>query len=59
MIHVGPHTLAAAARLPGCRVALCVCGIAPYGAEGLDFLAGQGEDSECSLIYLHLLEKIH
>lgn len=43
---LGPHTLAAAARLPGCRVGLCVCGIAPYEAEGLDFLAGQGEDSE-------------
>jgi pimeloyl-ACP methyl ester carboxylesterase len=25
---------------------VCVSGLAPYNAEGLDFLAGQGEDSE-------------
>jgi pimeloyl-ACP methyl ester carboxylesterase len=37
----GPHALAVAALL-GERVlrARCVVGIAPYGAEGLDFLAG-------------------
>ncbi|KAH8819000.1 Alpha/Beta hydrolase protein [Xylogone sp. PMI_703] len=39
----GPHTLACAARLPGCVAALCIAGVAPYDAEGLDFLAGQGE----------------
>ncbi|KAJ4420995.1 hypothetical protein N0V82_004038 [Gnomoniopsis sp. IMI 355080] len=41
----GPHTLAAAARLPGCLATLCVCGVAPYDAEGLDFFAGFGEDN--------------
>ncbi|KAF8857505.1 putative valacyclovir hydrolase [Acephala macrosclerotiorum] len=41
----GPHALACAARLPGCIAALSVAGPAPYDAEGLDFLAGQGEDN--------------
>jgi pimeloyl-ACP methyl ester carboxylesterase len=41
----GPHALACAARLPGVRAALVVAGVAPYGAEGLDFLAGMGEDN--------------
>lgn len=42
----GPHTLATAARLSG-RVAgaLCIAGVAPYEAEGLDFLAGMGEQN--------------
>lgn len=42
----GPHALAAAALLPG-RVAAAtsVAGIAPYGAPGLDFLAGMGQDN--------------
>ncbi|HZS94383.1 MAG TPA: alpha/beta hydrolase [Chloroflexota bacterium] len=40
----GPHALACAARLPG-RVdaALVIAGVAPYDAEGLDFMAGMGE----------------
>jgi pimeloyl-ACP methyl ester carboxylesterase len=40
----GPHALATAALLPT-RVAgaLVVAGVAPYEAEGLDFLAGMGE----------------
>ena len=39
----GPHALATGARL-GARVAgvLVIAGIAPYGAAGLDFLAGMG-----------------
>ncbi|RDW59169.1 hypothetical protein BP5796_12093 [Coleophoma crateriformis] len=41
----GPHSLVSAARLRGCVAALCVAGVAPYDAEGLDFLAGQGEDN--------------
>jgi pimeloyl-ACP methyl ester carboxylesterase len=42
----GPHALAAAARLPE-RVAgvLVIAGVAPYGAPGLDFLAGMGEQN--------------
>lgn len=47
--HIGPHALACAARLPGCVAALSVAGPAPYDAEGLDFLAGQGEDSKFNL----------
>ncbi|KAH8600850.1 hypothetical protein B0O99DRAFT_589729 [Bisporella sp. PMI_857] len=39
----GPRALACAAQLPACVAALCVAGVAPYNAEGLDFLAGQGE----------------
>lgn len=40
----GPHALATGALLPG-RVAgvLSIAGVAPYGGEGLDFLAGMGE----------------
>ncbi|KAI3391044.1 hypothetical protein diail_8095 [Diaporthe ilicicola] len=39
----GPHSLACAARLPGCVASLVVAGVGPYNAEGLDFLAGQGQ----------------
>lgn len=40
----GPHALACAALMPG-RVdaVLAICSLAPYGADGLDFLAGMGE----------------
>lgn len=40
----GPHTLATAARLPD-RIAgaLCIAGVAPYDAVGLDWSAGMGE----------------
>ncbi len=42
----GPHALASAARLPE-RVAgvLCIAGVAPWDAEGLDPLAGMGEQN--------------
>lgn len=42
----GPHALATAARLPE-RVAgvVSIAGVAPYTAEGLDFLAGMGADN--------------
>jgi pimeloyl-ACP methyl ester carboxylesterase len=42
----GPHALACPALL-GDRVAAAatLCGVGPYGAEGLDFLAGMGEDN--------------
>lgn len=42
----GPHALAAGALLPDrVRGVLCIAGAAPYDAEGLDFLAGMGEDN--------------
>jgi pimeloyl-ACP methyl ester carboxylesterase len=41
----GPHALACAARLEGVRAALVIAGVAPYRGEGLDFLAGMGEDN--------------
>lgn len=42
----GPHALATAVALPD-RVAgaLSIAGVAPYVAEGLDFLAGMGEQN--------------
>lgn len=42
----GPHALATAAGL-GDRVAAVasVAGVGPYGADGLDFLAGMGQDN--------------
>jgi pimeloyl-ACP methyl ester carboxylesterase len=42
----GPHALAIGALLPDrVRGVLCIAGVAPYDAEGLDFLAGMGEDN--------------
>jgi len=42
----GPHTLATAALLPDrCAATLCVAGVAPWNAEGLDYMAGMGEDN--------------
>lgn len=41
----GPHALACAARLPGVRAALVIAGVAPFEAQGLDFLAGMGQDN--------------
>ena len=42
----GPHSLACAACLPGrCLAATSVAGVAPYQAEGLDFLAGMGPEN--------------
>lgn len=42
----GPHALATGARLPE-RAAgvLVIAGVAPYDADGLDFLAGMGEQN--------------
>ncbi|MGA7173670.1 MAG: alpha/beta fold hydrolase [Candidatus Dormiibacterota bacterium] len=40
----GPHALSCAALLPDLVVAAStIASVAPYGAEGLDFLAGMGE----------------
>jgi len=41
----GPHALACAARLTRARGALVIAGVAPYGADGLDWLAGMGDDN--------------
>lgn len=41
----GPHTLADAALLPNCVGSVCISGVAPSDAEGLDFLAGMGQDN--------------
>jgi len=41
----GPHALACAARLAEAAGALVIAGVAPYGAEGLDWMAGMGEDN--------------
>jgi pimeloyl-ACP methyl ester carboxylesterase len=42
----GPHTLACAAALPGrCLAAASVAGVAPYQANGLDWLAGMGPEN--------------
>ena len=42
----GPHALACAALLPDrCDAAASLAGVAPYDAEGLDFLAGMGEEN--------------
>jgi pimeloyl-ACP methyl ester carboxylesterase len=43
----GPHALACAALLPDrCRGAATVAGVAPYPAEGLDWLAGMGDENQ-------------
>ena len=42
----GPHALACAALLGGrCLAAASLAGVAPYRAEGLDWLAGMGEEN--------------
>jgi len=42
----GPHTLACAALLPGrCLAAASIAGVAPYKADGLDFMAGMGPEN--------------
>ena len=42
----GPHALACAAALPGrCLAAASIAGVAPYAAEGLDWLAGMGPEN--------------
>ncbi len=43
----GPHALSDAAALGGrCRAVATIAGVAPYGADGLDWLAGMGEDNQ-------------
>lgn len=41
----GPHALACGARLGAATAVLVIAGVAPYGAEGLDWMAGMGEDN--------------
>jgi pimeloyl-ACP methyl ester carboxylesterase len=42
----GPHALACAALLPDLVLACAtIAGVAPFGAEGLDFLAGMGREN--------------
>ncbi len=42
----GPHALACAAALPGrCLAAASIAGVAPYPAEGLDWLSGMGQEN--------------
>ena len=42
----GPHALACAALLPDrCEAAASLAGVAPFDAEGLDFLAGMGSEN--------------
>jgi len=41
----GPHTLACGARLCAAAAVLVVAGVAPYEADGLDWMAGMGEDN--------------
>lgn len=42
----GPHALACAALLPDrCMAAATLAGVAPYGAAGLDWLAGMGREN--------------
>jgi pimeloyl-ACP methyl ester carboxylesterase len=42
----GPHALACAALLPGrCAAAALIAGVAPYGADGLDWLDGMGPEN--------------
>lgn len=45
LTRTGPYTLATAVKLPGCIAAVVIAGVAPFDGEGLDFLAGQGQDS--------------
>ena len=42
----GPHALACAALLPGrCRAAATMAGVAPYPADGIDWLAGMAAEN--------------
>jgi pimeloyl-ACP methyl ester carboxylesterase len=41
----GPHALACAARLPGVISAATIGGVAPYPANGLDWVAGMGAEN--------------
>jgi pimeloyl-ACP methyl ester carboxylesterase len=41
----GPHALACAARLGAAAAVLIIAGVGPYGADGLDFLGGMGQEN--------------
>ena len=41
----GPHALACAARLPAAKAVLVIAGVAPFDANGLDWMAGMGDDN--------------
>jgi len=41
----GPHALACGARLGATAAVLVIAGVAPYGAAGLDWMAGMGEEN--------------
>ena len=41
----GPHALACGARLGAAAGVLVIAGIAPYGAAGLDWMSGMGEEN--------------
>ncbi len=42
----GPHALACAAALPGrCLATVTIAGVAPYPAEGIDWLAGMADEN--------------
>jgi pimeloyl-ACP methyl ester carboxylesterase len=41
----GPHALACAARVDRALATLVIAGLAPYAADGLDWLAGMGEEN--------------
>ena len=41
----GPHALACGARLGAAAAVLVIAGVAPYAAEGLDWMAGMGQQN--------------
>jgi pimeloyl-ACP methyl ester carboxylesterase len=41
----GPHALACGARLDAAAALLVIAGAAPYDADGLDWMAGMGEEN--------------
>ena len=41
----GPHALACSARLDAAAAVLVIAGVAPYRAEGLEWLGGMGEEN--------------
>ncbi|HTU74022.1 MAG TPA: alpha/beta hydrolase [Trebonia sp.] len=41
----GPHALACGARLPATAAVLVIAGVAPFEADGLDWMAGMGEEN--------------
>ena len=41
----GPHALACGARLGASAAVLVIAGVAPYEAEGLDWMSGMGEEN--------------